>query len=851
MTKNPTPIFQLKPAELGLLGLLGFVELTAAVIFLAVSAAKYPGVFLFGYAERGIVELVLVALLAIAFLALALMAFLHPSKLEKWSNTGFFRYKWVLVIIIVAGIISGWAAATIPPEFFGRFGTYYQWVRPAGIAAGLIGLQFLALYLWRAGQFSAIEGPLKWLKSPVFWLSFGIALALFFLSYFTKFGLVADTPLWNVPGVPVSGIQIFLAILALTGLLVFYKLSAGFRRLLKGRTGNLVIILLLFTAALLVWGLTPLNGDSLAIEPSLANPQPYPQRDARVHDLGALSVLYGEGINFKDYTDKPLYMVILAVLHLVAGYDYNQLQWVQIVILAIIPVLVYLLGMRIHSNFFGVLIAIIVILQQRNAVVLSRMISAVNVKLLVTETFVLLGIILLALLLFKWEERNDSKVVLALGGVVGSLSLIRLNPLLFIPFIGLVIIIVYWKRKRLLLTRLLLFAAGFAVIFTPWVISGTNAKGEPYLFIKVRDIFEHRISPQLNNSESEQAVFGLDEWGLSINRAGFSAVGLNLTDGLDQMEVDQAGFINPDTLFKDEAKNNGGVQYLKLMTNHYVHNLMTSILPLPDVLSRTGIRVLAQRDYWDDGMIWDGNLSSGLIRFIIINLGLVSLGIAYSWKAHRWKGLIPLGLLLVYNLAISISLTSGGRYIVPIIWIVFLYYALGIFVLLEALIGLIKPGEVVDFRFASDGTGAHKKTGMVSVYIGLVVVALMVPISNQLVPLCVTTNPAERSAALFNQLGPVKEEGKTYLFGVVLYPVFYPGRGRVHFDFYQGDKVLPIRLDLFPQGESSVLSRARLKSGEPARLEFDLEDQVTGVTIFRDGAPLEYWSLVDESQGNP
>ena len=465
MTKKPATVIPFRKIDLILLGLLGLIELITAVIILGISSAKFPGVFLFGKSEQGILEITILAFLALSFLVLAVMAIRSPIRLEKWLHNVFPRYKWLLAMITLAGIISGWAAATIPPDFFGRFGSYYQWLRPAGLVAGLIGLQCWALFIWRAGRISALKEPVKWVKSPSFWLCLVISVALFFFSYFTKFGMVADTPLWNVPGIPVSGLQMFLTVLAIGGLMLLRRLSVTFHRLLEGRLAQLVIILLVYAAALFVWGLTPLNGDSLAVETSLANPQPYPQRDARVHDLGALSVLYGEGINFKEYTDKPLYMVILAMLHLVSGNDYGLLQWVQIVLLAVIPVLVYLLGRRVHSSLFGGLIATIVILQQRNAVVLSRMISAVNVKLLVTETFVLLGVILLALFLFKWEDHNDKKVMLALGGVVGALSLIRLNPLLFIPFIGLLIIIVYWKRKRLLLTRLLLFAAGFAVIF--------------------------------------------------------------------------------------------------------------------------------------------------------------------------------------------------------------------------------------------------------------------------------------------------------------------------------------------------------------------------------------------------
>jgi len=78
-------------------------------------------------------------------------------------------------------------------------------------------------------------------------------------------------------------------------------------------------------------------------------------------------------------------------------------------------------------------------------------------------------------------------------------------------------------------------------IFTPWVVSGTNAKGVPFLFIKVRSVFENRITPQLNDHTSEQAFSGSEEGRISISRAGFATAGLNLTGGLDPMEVDLVG----------------------------------------------------------------------------------------------------------------------------------------------------------------------------------------------------------------------------------------------------------------------------------------------------------------------
>jgi len=81
----------------------------------------------------------------------------------------------------------------------------------------------------------------------------------------------------------------------------------------------------------------------------------------------------------------------------------------------------------------------------------------------------------------------------------------------------------------------------------------------------VRDVFENRITPQLNDHTSEQAFSGSEEGRISISRAGFATAGLNLTGGLDPMEVDLAGFVDTAPLFIEEANNNGGVHYLKLM----------------------------------------------------------------------------------------------------------------------------------------------------------------------------------------------------------------------------------------------------------------------------------------------
>jgi hypothetical protein len=480
------------------------------------------------------------------------------------------------------------------------------------------------------------------------------------------------------------------------------------------------------------------------------------------------------------------------------------------------------------------------------------MISSVNVKILVTETFVLMGIIFLTLLLFNWNKKNDKRTMLLAGGVVGALSLIRLNPLLFIPFIGLVILLYYRKSGRLVFSRLLLFIAGFAIVFIPWVFSGTNAEGQPFFYVKIKDVIENRIAPQVDNGKADAETWlvvraeNTAPAALTGQGSSFSAY------GTENLQVDLAGFINTGDLREKVGtikSAEGLTQYLNLLANHFLHNIVTSVIPLPDILSRKGIKTLAERDYWDDFKIWDGNLSSGLIRFVLINLLLVSLGIASSWQRLHWRGLIPLGIFLVYDLAISISLTSGGRYIVPIIWVVFFYYALGFVFLIESAIHVFKPETANEKQAASREIPAGRQAKVLPVIIGLLIFAMLVPAANQLLPLLIMKSPVQKAEELFVALGPTRQTEMKYFSGILLYPTYDSGQGSVTFDFYRGYRMDELSLDLFPDEGSSVVMNTRLQSGDPVMLAYNGEDQLAEVYIFRENELLEYWTLGESSGG--
>lgn len=833
-----------KETSILIFSLLGSVEMLITLLFLLSTENRHRGEFLFNLLERGFVELTILLLLSVVLLGITIALIRDRSRYSSVLIQFTINNRKFLSVLVCAGLVAGWAAVTIPPDYFGRFAGYYQWLRPFIAVVGLLALQALVLYLTATTRINRLKDAFSLFKSRIFLIVFLSALLVFLLAYVTSFGLISDTPLWNVPGIPVSGTQMFYIVFIVTGIFLFFCRFPKLTTVLKRKEIQIGILVIVFLTTLLVWGTTPLPGDSLSVAPSLANPEPYPRRDARIHDLGALSILYGEGINFRGYTDKPLYMVLLAIFHLIAGYDYGLLVWVQIAFLSLIPVLVYLLGKHFHSPLFGLLMAAMVIVQHRNAIVLARMISSVNVKVLATETLVFMGIVLLTLVLFKWDNQKDKETLLLAGGVVGALSLVRLNPLLFYPFIGLIIVLYYRKRRKLIIPRLLIFSAGFLIIFSPWVISGVNPSGTPFLIQKLQDVLQNRIAPVIHVPihEEKQIIYQTKDDNYfvlyDVNERFSTRFPTNTTAGPRKILGMRQNLVTG-----DESENGNFLNYLKITGSHFIHNYIASVMALPDTLSRSGIKVLAQRDYWADSQIWNGRLSSGLLRFIVINLILVSIGTAFSWKKHRWRGLIPLVIFLVYDLAISISLTSGGRYIVPIIWILFFYYGMAFVFIVDFLIKVFGSNHGNDC-FVQDQPDVRNqnKSGLAVIFSGLVIIALLVPVANMLLPRFIHENPAEKAERLFAASAVKSPQAFRFISGTILYPIYYPGSGEVELDLYNANQVKTVFIPLFGKNGAVTVMSTKIRPGDPGLLIFNEGDQLIKVFIFRENQLLEYWS---------
>ena len=632
---------------------LGCLEfLTAAFIPLFIGADPQDAV------QKLAIFLFTIAI-ALCLLVFAIQA--YRGKISNGFEAAYAKHPnlWMYITLVLA--IAGLIALMVHPSLFRRFGSYFEELRPL-----LVVLCFFPAQLslkWVIAERQPID------KLLLRYALVGLGALLLLVGFITtsRLGITPDTLFSKLAGIPITNVQFM-------GVLLIATLSCGGIALLfrsKNNWGDLALILGIYLCAALIWAGTPMLRDFFSIRPRWPYYQPFPYSDARVHDLGALSILHGWGINFGEYTDKPLYMVFLAILHGIAGDDYNLLTQLQACFLALIPVALYWFGKSFHSRFFGVVIAFIVIIRQQNTILLSDIVYNVNPRLLSTEAPTLLGLVVFTWLVFRWLDKRDSHpwIALAAGGAIGAVSLIRMNPLALFPVILFFALFVFWRQKRSKwMLELAVFTLGFAILVTPWILTGSNANGKPYLLIKFQDVINARYEPNSNGTKPIP---------VAATQIPSSPAPQAPPPSAPQQDTPPAATATQPANPLIDIR-----QFPGFVVNHFFYNVVASFLELPDSIASTDqvLVSLVTRPYWlkaETGH-WSGQIDAKQIPFMLLNICLIAIGLGWSWKRWRWTGLTPLLVFLVYDLALSLARNSGSRYLVPMDWIPFFYFALGV-----------------------------------------------------------------------------------------------------------------------------------------------------------------------------
>lgn len=630
--------------------------------------------------------------------------------LEGWFGRG--RFSGVTGWLGGISFGLGWTGVFLPPYRVGEIANYWVRIQPVMVFILLVGIATLAVLFIERAKFPHSVNPKVLRLSGILFLA---CLPVLWVMLSSGFGVSSLEDFWYGAGVPILVPQLIGAIL---GGIFFLQIEKKW----NSRRFDLVMFILIFAVTAFLWAREPLQKSFLFIGPHPPNDVLYPFSDAAYFDAGSQFALIGQRIfAYNSYFfERPLYLGFLVYLHTLFGQDYALLMVVQAAMFAVFPALIYLIGRSLNFRAVGFAAALVAMLRGVNSIAASNMTDMANPKMMLTDFPAAIGVALAVLATCEWLKDPSEKkhYALWLGGALGFTLMLRTNGLILLALIPAYAILKFapdWRKW--LFHSLLIFLAVIAITL-PWELRNRSIGGQMYgsIISKFKAVIEQRYAP----------ATGPDSSSLPQSLSPFAFKNTQVVSALAQGNGVQT-----------DSDCNAAMCFVP---NHFLHNILTSVLILPTSPFMDDLRQTIRNNfpYWNP--FWDGAFTLPSLLFFLLNVFLIVLGISAAWTQGRLRGLTPLAVFLFYNLSNAFARTSGGRYIVPMDWIITIYFLLGIF---QAGIWLInKLG--IEWRLASDlsaqDAGNHKV--LKSEWGNAIFVLLILLGFGALIPLSETIHPA-------------------------------------------------------------------------------------------------------------
>lgn len=544
---------------------------------------------------------------------------------------------------------------------------YYQRLLPTLGWFFLIGLQIL-IYILFKNRFILARFLLKNRPAllPTLVVFFFFALVALF-STVTGIGLKPDKYGWGAPGVPLMEWQIWVAILF--SLFAAAALGGTYHAHAPLRKKDLFICIAIWLAAVVVWGSQPVPPGFFATPGRLPNFEIYPFSDGAFYDFYAQNIVIGNGYRGMQIPPRPLYILFLAIAHFIVGQDYNLVVLVQTFVLAFIPVCVFLIGRIMHSTAAGIAAAIMAVLRELTTILSTPFTDDVsNSKLLFADLPATLGIAIVLVFVLLWlrNPRNRSGLPMASGLAMGILLLIRTQSLLLLPVIFLVAFVIYRKNLRQFFPDFGLFLITMAVCIAPWLARNYSITGA---FVFDHPESQSRVMAQRYDFNGD---FDTHERKPGEETGEYSQ---RLSASIRQTIIEHPLYV------------------AEFVSGHFLNNQIGDILILPIRWEISSPRelVFPSSPFWQQ---WNGQVTGKEGLLLAVNLLIISLGIGATWKRYKILAIFPLLINMTYNLSTAAARYSGWRYLLPVDWIVYFYYAIGLVVL--AFLFFKRPGSSLD-----------------------------------------------------------------------------------------------------------------------------------------------------------
>ena len=640
------------------------------------------------------------------------------SILEYYSKSPFWRT--LLISLSFTSTILGWIAFFSPPYLLQSLYTIFIRLRPIILWTQTFLCSLTLILIIIENDWSLFTSNItlkkKYLKPFLLIVFLTLILSLIIAVGYPK--LTKD--LWfGRYSVPILITQILASwVIVTVGMQIHseYKLKIP---LFISKNIDLFIFVLVWLCAVGLWTRQPIKfmqdmyftTIEQNIKPLPPNYEIYPRKDSQTYFNISESIIIGQGI-YRSI-DKSLFLAFEGLNNWLNNGNYEKMLNGQIILLALFPSIIYLLGKELHSRWAGLLGAGLAIMQEMNGIKVMGEIPVVSSKVLLTEPFIQLWNVLIALILvfaFKNKKHNQGNLFLICGGLLGLSALFRLNTLVIIPFIIFIVLIKYFNDKKRLMNYLCVFCIGVILALSPWMVRNAIKYNDPLAFIKgkvegviVEKRYERIFNQILIKDEPPAPKLA------PVSSGGFNSSILTLSTNNSDEQPELPENVNTKSI--NEPRNNNLVFFVNYFFNdqninqvvdiqdivnlsssilrHFLNNGITNFSILPtSLIPQDLFHGSRSQQFWGS---YDPNLYEGINFFVVVtNLCLIATGIFAAIHHQKIAGVLPLVVGIGYNLSNAIAISSGNRYSQPTSWIVLFYYALGLITISQWFLRLVR-----------------------------------------------------------------------------------------------------------------------------------------------------------------
>ncbi len=472
--------------------------------------------------------------------------------------------------------------------------------------------------------------------------------------------------LWWDSAVPLLFWQILISILVVKG---FGWLKNRLKKI-AGKKLDWMFFLVIFVVFGILWSSAPLQPNYFTTKPGPPNFVSYPASDSAIFDLQAQSVLQGYGFNNGRVLDRPVYPAFLALLHVIFGQDMAANMAVQAFLFAILPALVYLICVSIGSRSWGVFASVMVGFWGLNGINASNVLNTSTPKQILTEYPLAIALAVLILFSLRWHKTGFRGWVYpaVIGGVIALAAYLRYSALILLPFWMLIPIFYHRKINKKGIITICFILCGFVILSAPWHIRNSIRAGGiviPYTR-KISFVVNNRLTTTTNMQNMAEEK--------DITRRNQND-GQNTED--DEENLANQKFTSTDELIPENPA-------YEMVGIHLLHNMMSSLFILPVSVHLTDLQTTIKLGgvLWKYN--WDGILTPAQLIVFILQVTILAYGFTYLFQNNKYATSILVLIFSGITISNSLGTSSGGRFIIPVNWIVLIVYGSGLLKLLES-----------------------------------------------------------------------------------------------------------------------------------------------------------------------